>query len=127
MRKNTPAQSRETDAAESKASPAATISFTARQGGVLISSLDLYSRILIGQIAEACQWWGERFRCELIHSIKLRLTGFEPNTDWGIANPNTPDRAKIAHDIQKVVRHRLAWDRNPEGDITVDFDPPDLL
>ena len=31
---------------------------------------------------------------------------------------------RIAWDIQQVIRHRIAWDRNPKGNITVDFDSP---
>ena len=34
------------------------------------------------------------------------------------------EEAKIAYDLHQVIRHQLAWDQKPEGDITVDFDTP---
>lgn len=29
-----------------------------------------------------------------------------------------------AWDMHQVIRHQLAWDNNPKGSFTVDFDPP---
>jgi len=34
------------------------------------------------------------------------------------------DVFRIAWDLQQVIRHRLAWDRNPKGGIQVSFDDP---
>ncbi len=35
-----------------------------------------------------------------------------------------PHKADMAYDIYQVIRHKLAWERNPKGGMTVDFDTP---
>jgi len=99
--------------------------------------LDFYSRIGIGQFEEIVHGsfifdWGspvswnnqyDQIR-HLLDGVKFNLIGMPFNASLGICGPDTPERAKIAYDIQQVVRHRLAWDREPKGGYTVDFDKP---
>lgn len=47
-----------------------------------------------------------------------------PELAPGEHHKERPEDALIAHDIHDVIRHQLAWDRNPEGGFTVDFDKP---
>lgn len=47
-----------------------------------------------------------------------------PNSYWSIHAHEISDDYRVACDMHQVVRHRLAWDRNPKGDFTVNFDEP---
>jgi len=105
------------------------------QAKTLIRALDFYSRIGIGQFREiviAFSWWKRDEQWvvhrddvdRLIQEVQWNLTGMPYNASYGIASPETPEKAKIAYDIKQVIRHRLAWDREPKGGMTVDFDSP---
>jgi hypothetical protein len=111
------------------------VEISEKQARIIISALDFYSRIGIGQFREivsAFSWWqrdeqwlNHRDEVErLIHDAQFNLTGMPFNASYGIFSPEVPESAKIAWDIQQVIRHRLAWDRNPKGGMTVDFDTP---
>ncbi len=43
---------------------------------------------------------------------------------WGIYHEKTPENARKFWDMLQVMRHRLAWDREPEGGIYCQFDEP---
>lgn len=99
---------------------------------LLISILDFYSRIVIGQFAEilySCIFgWDssivlnikrEKIQ-KILNSIKHKLS----IGSFGIYSKEVSEEAKIAYDIQQVIRYRLAWDNNPKGGITVNFDEP---
>jgi len=59
----------------------------------------------------------------LLYEVKKLLTGLKHNVNPGITMVN--NNAKIAYDLHQVIRHRLAWDENPEGDFwNVFFDTP---
>ena len=99
----------------------------------LILVLDLYSRIGIGQFEEILHVDNirknipnnERNKIEsLLKDVKFLLTGCPVNGSLGIYNPDVPQNAKMAHDIMQVIRHRISWDQNPKGGITVNFDEP---
>jgi len=107
------------------------------QAKVLIKALDLYSRIGLGQFQEiiyAFNWrkivgredfdlrYGEAK--EHLNKAKFHLTLHPPNASLGIFCKETPEEAKMTWDIQQVVRHRLAWDKEPKGGWRVDFDNP---
>jgi hypothetical protein len=113
------------------------------QANILISALDLLSRVGVGQ-------WGdvidhapqqrytnpehdevERVPIDMRHATKNLLSsvgsnfvGLLPHATLGLTNPHAPDAVRIAFDIQQVIEHRLAWDKNPEGYITNNFDKP---
>lgn len=110
-----------------------------------ISSLDLYSRIFIGQydhlnwemrlnaIYEKDTWseieHKEEVRKTLLMELRniilpdLQKMGW--NASYGIWNfyKNDP-RAIDAYDLQQSIRYVDAWFRKPEGDITRNFDKP---
>lgn len=107
------------------------------QARVLVSALDFFTRIGIGQIEEISHgiyvfgWnypneWMEQFNevREILDEIKFNLIGMPPNASYGIHSPEIPDEIRMAYDIQQVIRHRLAWDQEPNGGITIDFDKP---
>jgi hypothetical protein len=108
---------------------------------VMITALDCYSRMMIGQIDNALepikfQWDFKNrpkdkevsnynnFR-DLCNQIKSLFTPFDsPGASYGIHSKEVDDSARVAYDIKKVIEHRLSFDRKPEGDITVNFDKP---
>ena len=106
----------------------------------IISNLDLFSRILIGQYDEIIEKISGIFiyhenevpeltkalvclRCELIPELKC----YSLSGSLGIWNDVTPLIAKRAYDIQQVLRYQLSYHRNPEGGITVNFNIPYLI
>lgn len=61
---------------------------------------------------------------ELLTKVKSLLTGLESNASYGISGSKVGAEFQKAWDVQRAVRHRLAWDRNPEGGLSVQFDEP---
>ena len=117
------------------------LTITEEQARTLISALDLYSRIGMGQFEEVemiyrydsrksvnydgeetVEYDGDKFR-ELLKECK-KLLGHHSNGSYGIYSHQVPDSFRVAWDLKKVIRHRLAWDRRPEGGYTVDFEEP---
>lgn len=113
------------------------IKLTDHQADVLIEALDLYSRIHLGQFEEvgyiarvydisrnavvdydAFNEFEDRIR------DAKTLLGFDRNGSYGIFNKQVNDIARVAYDMQQVLRNHLAWKRNPEGGIQVCFDVP---
>lgn len=115
------------------------------QARTLVDALDLFSRIQMGQLEEIMNMarmgsiphrddQDVSARIEeieeaepLLHEVKRLLTGHSPNASFGIFGNKTPESARVAYEIQRAIRHRLAWDRQPEGGMGVDFDDPDSL
>lgn len=115
------------------------------QARTMVDALDLFSRIQIGQLEEILNMarmgsiphrddQDVSARIEeieeaepLLHEVKRLLTGHSPNASFGIFGEKTPESARVAYEIQRAIRHRLAWDRQPEGGMGVDFDDPDSL
>jgi hypothetical protein len=92
------------------------------QAYVLRESLELLSRLHIGQFHFAIEGRATRASpegAELYHAWLHRCAGL-----LGIHNAQVSDEARIAWDLYQVIRHHYAWLRNPQGDITVDFDTP---
>ena len=96
---------------------------------VLMKALDLYSRLLIGQFDmlkdTVTDWkkWSPKAN-ELIEQLKQEVYGFSSGASYGIHSPEVDDDARVAWDVQQVLRNRLAWDRNPKGGMQVSFDSP---
>ena len=103
-----------------------------KQAEILVAALDHYSRIGIGQFEDVLNVYDRNFKLnyevreQLRHALdKTKITaGHPPNGSYGIHNPEVRDEFRTAFDIQQVVRHRIAWDRNPEGGNQVNFDTP---
>jgi hypothetical protein len=107
---------------------------TEKQAQVIVNALDLYSRIGMGQLKEVAHILRlnpnssdntsdilNDIYNELIDLSKLWIGG---SGYYGIFSDKISDVFRTAWDIQQVIRHRLAWDRNPEGGIFVNFDKP---
>lgn len=99
---------------------------------LLINILDFYSRIAIGQFEEI--FYGRKIfswnfsvlhtRREKVQRILNAIKHKLSIGSFGIYSKEVSEEAKIAYDIQQVIRYCIAWDNNPRGGITVDFDEP---
>jgi hypothetical protein len=49
----------------------------------------------------------------LVRQLKRRLTDYDDGASKGISNVHTPADAKVAFELYKAIRHRLAWDQTP--------------
>jgi hypothetical protein len=104
------------------------IEVSEEQAQIISSALDIYSRLTFGQISIAFQMIP--FSEELEFNFKTLLGEFFRtiedlvfyNNQIGIAEAS--ESGKIACDIHQVIRHRIAWDRNPKGENLVWFDEP---
>lgn len=106
------------------------IHLNAAQAQAISTACEVLARLGIGQIEDA------------LHHLPPRDGG--PNEGWaddvqavrslmkkhmgqvtGFRMGKSADLANTAWDLHQVVRHRLAWDRNPAGNTcSVSFDPP---
>lgn len=103
---------------------------------LLCKSLDTFSRVGLGQIDNAVEniffnlvfqstsfEYQDRLR-SLCDRLKFLLTGHPANGSYGIGSSAISDDFRIAFDIQQVLRHKMAWDKNPKGGIQVDYHDP---
>lgn len=111
-----------------------TLTLSDKQAQVLVGALDLYSRVLIGQIENVeevlrlnypdlatARLGTARGLCD---TIKMILWEFQSGASFGIHNPRVPDKARQAWDLQQVIRNTIARTKNPEGGIQVCYDTP---
>ena len=106
-----------------------TVELTDKQASVVVSALDLYLRLGLGQtwaMAEALvelhpdkkfDAWG--LREKYTDAIQLDLFGFTPTSSYGISNGNVSDRTKIAFDIEQTIRGRQSLHMGSEPIPTV--------
>lgn len=110
------------------------LTLSAEQAEVLVQALDLYSRIGIGQFESVLDVYDRHLKFDLCQRETLRhnlecaklAVGLPVNGGPSIGNQaEVREEFRTAWDIQKVVRHRLAWDQHPEGrPSNVHFDTP---
>lgn len=108
----------------------------------VINALDLYSRIWIGQLLEIDNqmiWLKENLyetgsaakmtpfflniRSRILPE-SLRDIGNTLQGSYGIFSKKIDRRARIAYDMQQVVRYTSAWYFHPDGGLSVDFCTP---
>jgi len=111
------------------------LTMSENQARTIISALDLYSRLGIGQVDRVKEvldrdfgrWKGDS------NDIKLLLRKIKDyyfpefkggNGYFGIFQESCPEESKISWDLIQVIRYALAWHNNPAGGMTVDFGEP---
>ena len=108
------------------------LTMTEGQAQVLQKALEIYSRLFIGQIKAAVEQIHfnnnreidyQRVR-KLSDQLKFELTGMQSNASYGIYCNEVDDSARVAWDLQQLLRYQMAWDNNPKGGNTVNFDKP---
>lgn len=95
-------------------------------------ALEFYERAGgMGQLGEVLDPWRRRCRPANIEPARRALdeaqnllTGLPFGASFGICSPEVPDEFRVAYDLHQVLRHRLAWDRYPQGGTNVVFDKP---
>lgn len=103
---------------------------------VINKALELYSRLGIGDFKELKNIFSNycNFEFNEIEMIKLikpiRAFYFKDlkKTDlshhYSIFSNNSLEKSKIAYDIIQVIRYKLAYFNNPNGENTIDFNTP---
>lgn len=105
-----------------------------KQARVINSALDVYSRLLCGQIEELGVLFMDKIMKSDINREELRnacaimkkviFPDLHPYAEYGIYSEEAPEKSKIAYDLFQVIRNYLAWDKQPLGGQTVDFYEP---
>ena len=115
---------------------AITIKCSEKQARIIIKALDLFSRLLIGQIHELENFFRwrhvgkldieqqEAARIGLLRFKRLYFENMAEHESFGICNPKAPEDARISYEILKRIESKLAWHKKPEGGHTVDFHEP---
>jgi hypothetical protein len=86
---------------------------------------DIYSRIGIGQFFEVSRLFSPNINITALRKVCENINLLLFNSVGGglsIYNEELPTAFYDAALIHGAIRFRLAWDRNPVGDITVDYD-----
>lgn len=106
---------------------------------LVINALDLYSRIWIGQYERindlsiydiGYQWSRDSRIYALFQKMRNLLipslagVGDYLSCSLGIWSDKTDIRAINAYDLQQRLRYEISWFKNPDGDITVNYDTP---
>lgn len=109
----------------------------------MVQALDVYARLGIGQLEAVAELGrqgqlvrrdGERPGLEVVEDAeallgqaKACLFDFARGQSHGIYSAKLPAAFKEAWALHKLLRHRLAWDANPEGGWSVAYDDPRML
>jgi len=93
------------------------LELTDKHASVLIAALDCYSRLQMGQLwalADAIKGAKDadgaplpdawQIREQYTDELTRRLFGYSPNASHGICSPHVPESAKVAYDLQCVIR-----------------------
>lgn len=108
------------------------LTVTAEQAQVLSDACELMARLRIGQFYDIV--WkvfpetlgSEKIDHEFVRGLFDRIA-FELRDKPGHSGSDADwsEPCKVAWDLHQVVRHRLAWDKTPEGNsMNVHFDEP---
>ncbi|MFA5407736.1 MAG: hypothetical protein WC343_03090 [Bacilli bacterium] len=104
-----------------------TLTLTEEQADTLLAALDIYSRLKMGQFSAVTDLFPARHfdRTAAAAALKEARQAVMPELDprgyYGIRNLEAGEQARVAFDVQQVLRHALAWHRYPEGGIGVCF------
>ncbi len=107
-----------------------TLTLTEEQADILLMSLETYSRLKMGQFNAVTDLFPARDfdRGKAAAALQAARQAVMPELDprgyYGIRNLEAGEQARVAFDIQQVLRHALAWHRHPAGGIGVCYDEP---
>lgn len=112
-----------------------TIKINEEQAHILATALEAYVRLGLGQIDMVIlnvlhKEILEKENCDidyirmLTYPLKREIFGFDMNSSHGITSKNISDKYRVASDIERVIVHRLSWDKNPKGGMGVNYQDP---
>jgi hypothetical protein len=61
---------------------------------------------------------------DICNALKFQCTGMPPNQSYGIGCKELSEGHNTAHDLNQVLKHRIAWDEKPTGGHGVNFYKP---
>lgn len=95
------------------------LTVTGKQARYIQEACDLYERLHAGQ------WWHLANTLPLKHNVdQWTFSDLMHNLIEPMLNKNDMRFERISGDIGRVIRHRLSWDIEPQGGITVNFNEP---
>mgnify|MGYP001565132730 CR=1 FL=1 len=104
-----------------------------RQAQLISDAVELNARLGMGQFEElTCFFWSKGGSLEKarphIDSLRLIKNG-SLNSSPGICSKSVDDDYRVLYDLHQVIRHRLAWDRDPKATVCKDvrYDTPRQL
>lgn len=110
--------------------PTVTLTLSEEQAYTLWEALETYNRLLVGQFSAVADLFPDRdfgrkvAATALLEARQTVMPELDPRGYHGIESRDVRDQARIAFDVEQVLRHALSWHRYPEGGITVNFDKP---
>jgi hypothetical protein len=116
---------------ETAAMHAHEIKLDRQEAEALIEAAALHAAVAMGQLGEIAMLWRLRRDPTAVRqagaSLKAawRAIGGRPGLEYfRIEDARVPQAAKAAWDVYKLMRHRLAWEDQPEGGVAPCFKPP---
>lgn len=106
------------------------LTLTEEQAYTLWEALETYNRLMMGQFNAVTDLFPARdfdrgkAAAALLEARQTVMPELDPRGYHGIESREVRDRARIAFDVEQVLRHALSWHQHPEGGITVNFDKP---
>ena len=106
------------------------LTLTEEQAYTLWEALETYNRLMMGQfnavtgLFPARKFDRKAAAAALLEARQTVMPELDPRGYHGIESREVPDRARIAFDVEQVLRHALSWHRHPEGGIGVCYDKP---
>lgn len=109
------------------------LELTEEQALAVVKACDFFMRVNMGQFDEILSLF--RFSEGLnfteidqahikLNQVKFLLTKMSPGQFISASSPKLNQQAKIACDLHDTIRHFLAWEKQPEGGWTTNFNPP---
>lgn len=100
------------------------LTVTEKQAEIMRDALELYARIHAGQISTLSEHLPHILsgKADLTEELKKAYKPFSAHKDAHGYHPT--NNSEISWDLYTLIRHRLAWDKNPKGGIFVSFDSP---
>ena len=109
------------------------LTLSERQAQLISNAVELNARLGMGQFEElACFFWSKGGSIEEarshIDSLRLIKNG-SLNSSPGIRSESIDDDYRVLYDLHQSIRHRLAWDRDPQATVWrgVRYDTPRQL
>ena len=106
------------------------LTLTEEQAYTLWEALETYNRLMMGQFNAVTDLFPARdfdrgkAAAALQEARQTVMPELDPRGYYGIRNLEAGEQARVAFDIQQVLRHALAWHRHPAGGIGVCYDEP---
>lgn len=97
------------------------------QAKLISVAVELYARLGTGQFMRLDRFFLKDFEQARPHLDALHILRNGSLQSFGsIASKSIDDDYRVLYDLHQVIRHRLAWDRDPSGkeSIKVDYDTP---